>query len=308
LCKAKIPLEVQKITQLTGHNSAIYSLARGKDERHFLSAAGEGWVAEWNLDDPDLGKLIAKVEAQIFSLCFLPSANTVILGNMNGGVHWVDLMDENNTRNIAHHKKGVFAICEANGKIFTAGGSGVLTKWSIEERRTLESFHLSNQSLRSMAFSKKRNELAIGASDHSIYFLDAESLELKKKIESAHANSVFSLKYTSDENRLVSGGRDAHLKIWDLENENASVKSLPAHLFTINDIEFSPDGKWLATASRDKAVKIWDAENFKLKKVLEGLRDGGHYNSVNALLWMKDGTLASAGDDRSIVLWKVSAA
>ena len=77
---------------------------------------------------------------------------------------------------------------------------------------------LTNQSLRSLAYSAKRNEIAVGASDNHIYFLDAESLELKHKIENAHDNSVFAVHYSLDEKLLFSGGRDARLKVWNLEN------------------------------------------------------------------------------------------
>ena len=55
-------LKVKKIAQLTGHNASVFALAKGKDARHFLSGSGDGWVVEWSLDNPDLGKLIARVE------------------------------------------------------------------------------------------------------------------------------------------------------------------------------------------------------------------------------------------------------
>jgi WD40 repeat protein len=305
LRKANIPNQVQKIAQLTGHNAAIYALAPGRDEKHLLSAAGDGWVAEWNLEDPDTGRLVAKVDTQIFSLCSLPDENVLVVGNMNGGVHWVDLADEKDTRNVAHHSKGVYGICRVGQSIFTAGGDGKLTRWSVKERRSLESFHLANQSLRAVVYNENRNELAVGASDHAIYFLDAQTMELRHQIEKAHDNSVFVVRYSPDGKYLLSGGRDAHLKSWALEDDFELKHSLPAHLFTINDVVFHPQGHLFATASRDKTLKIWDAENFKLVKVLEGLRDGGHFNSVNRLFWSShEETLISASDDRSLILWK----
>ena len=189
--------------------------------------------------------------------------------------------------------------------VFTVGGGGKLTRWSAKERRSLESYHLANQSLRSVVFCEKRNELAIGASDHSIYILDAESLALKHRIERAHNNSVFALRFSPNGNLLFSGGRDAHLKVWNFDKNFGLVESLPAHLFTINDIVFHPRGHLFATASRDKTIKIWDAEKMQLLKVIEGLRDKGHFNSVNRLLWTDyEETLISASDDRSLILWR----
>ena len=84
--------------------------------------------------------------------------------------------------------------------------------------------------------------------------------------------------------------------------------SQPAHWFTINKIVFHPEGKWFATGSRDKTIKIWDAETFELLKVIETMRDKGHINSVNCLLWSEHNDyLLSCGDDRSIIAWEVGA-
>ncbi len=299
-------ISIKKIAQLTGHNASIFALSASAKPRHFLSAAGDGWVVEWNLHDPEIGRLIAKVETQIFSMKLLPEQQQVVVGNMNGGVHWVDLIDPEQTRNVLHHKKGVYAIERVGDWLLTLGGEGKLSRWSIAERRSQESFQLSSQSLRAIAHAPERNELAIGASDHNIYLLDAETLALRKVIEGAHDNSVFTLRYQDAGRLLFSGGRDAHLKVWDTAADFANISSQPAHWFTINDLAFDPRGQWLATASRDKTIKIWDAKAFKLLKVLDTARDGCHINSVNRLFWSEDGRyLISASDDRSLIVWEI---
>ncbi|MBV6653240.1 MAG: WD40 repeat domain-containing protein [Mameliella sp.] len=300
-------LFVEKINQLTGHNASIFALEKDQAANSFLSGAGDGWIVRWSLDGSDNGKLIAKVETQVFSLLHLPEQQIVVAGNMNGGVHWVDLEYPDQTRNIAHHQKGVFAIQAFDHFIFTAGGQGMLTKWDCATGKALESLQLSNQSLRSLAIAPEREEIAVGASDNSIYLLDANTLQIRHKIDAAHDNSVFSLAYSPDETYLLSGGRDAHLKAWGLKGEPVCIDQKPAHWFTINSIVFSPCGRWFATGSRDKTVKIWDAKTFELLKVLETIRDKGHLNSVNRLFWTPyQNYLISAGDDRSIIIWKVT--
>lgn len=299
-------LSVEKKAQLTGHNAAIFALTAGERPHEFISGAGDGWIVRWNLDDPEMGRLLAKVETQIFSLLYLPDRSVVVAGNMNGGVHWVDLRQPENNRNVAHHQKGVFGICRTGDSVFTIGGHGVLTRWSIDGFRTVESLQITNQSLRSIDYHPERNELAVGASDNAIYLLDATSLKIKRQLSAAHDNSVFTVRYTADGRRLLSGGRDAHLKIWDLENDCETMFDEPAHWFTINDIAFDPGGRWFATGSRDKSIKIWDADSCRLLKVLEGVRDGGHFNSVNRLFWSAHGgQLVSASDDRSMIIWRV---
>ena len=299
-------ISAAKKTQLTGHNAAIFSLGPGPEERQFLSGAGDGWVVRWDLDDPEIGRLIARVETQIFSQLYLKETNTVVVGNMNGGVHWIDLDQQGATKNIAHHKKGVFDIIGVGDHVFTVGGEGSITRWSVPESRTLESYQLTNQSLRCLDFCPVRNEIAVGGSDNSIYLLNASTFELKRTIKESHDNSVFTVKYTPDGNYLLSGGRDAHLRVWDLDNGAEQISSQPAHWFTINSIAIHPGGKWFATGSRDKTIKIWSMETLQLLKVLDTARDGGHINSVNSLFWSPyRNELISCSDDRSIIIWEI---
>lgn len=303
------PINLRQVARLGGHNAAIFALAAYADPRYFLSAAGDGWIVKWDLDDPDPGRLVAKVDTQVFSLCYLKGQERVVAGNMNGGVHWIDLKNPEQTRNIAHHQKGVFAIKALDDVLFTAGGQGLLTRWSATESQTEESIKLSNQSLRSLAIHPGKNQLAVGASDNSIYLLKLPDFQLIHTISNAHENSVFSLQYSPDGRYLISGSRDAHLKVWDIWNGFQEVIAQPAHWFTINAISYHPEGHLVATASRDKTIKIWDAENFELLKVIETIRDNGHVNSVNSLLWTSyQNHLLSASDDRTIGIWQLETA
>ncbi len=258
------------------------------------------------MNDPELGRLLAKVDSQIFSLYFLEKEGWLVAGNMYGGLHWIDLAALEASKNIAHHQKGVFAIERVGDALLTAGGGGTLIRWNIAEQRAVESLRLSNQSLRCIAYSLKRNELAIGASDHHIYLLDAADLTIKRTIQKAHNNSVFSIRYSADDQYLISGGRDAHLKIWSINNSFELISARPAHWYTINDVALHPKGHIFATASRDKTIKIWDAITFELLKVIETIRDQGHLNSVNCLYWSSHHDwLVSCSDDRSILIWEI---
>lgn len=299
--------QITRKMQLTGHNAAVYALAATGDGRHFLSGSGDGWIVRWDLEAPETGQLIARVEGQIFSLCYLPERSVVVVGNMHGGVHWVNLEDPRQTLNIAHHKKGTFAILRVRDRVYTAGGDGMLTRWDAATGRSLESIQLSYQALRSLDYHPQRQEIAVGSSDQGIYLVDEHSLAIRHRWLVAHQSSVFSVRYGPHGQVLFSGGRDALLRKWDLTSKEALLEQ-PAHWFTINTIAFDPTGHWFATGSRDKTIKIWKATTGELVKVLDTIRDGCHVNSVNTLLWMDNGkTLISASDDRSLILWHFQA-
>ena len=285
--------------QLTGHNGAIYALAGLGDT--LLSAGGDGWLVQWNYTDPTLGKVVARIDGRIFSFCAFPDRPLVVAGDMTGGVRWIDLADAAATRNVAHHRQGTFAV-KLDGKyLYTVGGEGRLTRWDVVTQRTVESLQLSGQPLRSLALHPQRPEAAVGSSDGNIYVIDLIDFRLRQTLRAAHSNSVFTVTYSPDGQWLYSGGRDAQLNRWHTEDFQLEQR-VPAHLSTLNALAFSPDGQWLATAGRDKTVKIWSAATLQLQKVLEGVRDRGHFNSVNALTWNERG-LFSAGDDRTVVWW-----
>jgi WD40 repeat protein len=313
-------IAVKKIAHLTGHTGSVFVLTQGHTPQYILSGAGDGWLVEWDLNQPETGKLLAKVESTLFSLLFLPHENKLIAGNKDGGIHFIDLNDTSKDKNILHHKKGIFNIQIIENQLFTLGGEGILTRWSLDEKKAIERLHLSAKSLRCMDFSMERNEIAVGASDGNIYFLNAQ-LELKHILKKAHENSVFTLKYTPDGKYLITGGRDAHLKIWQFTNDRTTslithhpslITDVSAHWFTINSIVFHPQHPSIfATASRDKTIKIWhfqpeQAEPLRILKVLDTIRDGCHINSVNTLYWSPfNNYLISGSDDRSLMVWDI---
>ena len=300
------PTLLKKRHRLTGHESSIYALCAGPGDREWLSGDGAGWIVRWRLDDPETGHLLARVENRVFSLAHLADHRLIVAGNMDGGLHWIPLDAPEDNVNIAHHQRGLFGLQAIGDYLFTAGGDGFLSRWAIADRRREESLQLTREPLRCLAYSAVRNELAVGSSDNTIYLLSADDLRLKAQL-SGHANSVFSVCYDPGGRLLFSGGRDAYLRVWDLSAEREVSAGEAAHWYTVNALALHPQAPYLATGSRDKTIKIWDTRDRSLRKVLDTIRDGGHINSVNALLWHPDGTLISAGDDRSIILWEEAA-
>lgn len=298
-------MNVKQIAKLTGHKGSIYTIVQGDEPHKVLSGAGDGWVIEWDLTNFKMAKVIAKVESNIFSMAYLKDRNWLAVGNMFGGLHWLDLNSKTDLKNVAFHEKGIFDILQIQDAIFTVSGDGILAKWKVETQQVTHSIQLTNSSLRSIDYDKLGKRFVVAGSDNSIYFLD-DNLTLKHKIEAAHDNSIFTAKFNKNGTKIFSGSRDAHLKIWDLNENFETISNQPAHLFTINNLTFHPTKPLFATASRDKTIKIWDLESYKLLKVIDVVKFGGHINSVNKLLWSNyNDWLISVSDDRTVIVWEI---
>ncbi len=285
----------------SGHRAAIYDLQPA--ENGFYSAAADGFLVHWHREDVDFGRVVATVEGGKFlALATIPGG--LVAGTLDGGVHWLYPEAPDRNCHVAHHKLGTFTLRTVGDEVYSGGGDGVLTRWSVPAARTLESLPLSSNSLRQIAYDPMYDRLAVGSSEGAIFLLDRTGFSLLARAP-AHPPSVFALAFSPDGEYLFSGGRDAALNRWSTRSGLHLEQHVTAHLLTVNAIAVHPKGEILATASRDKTVKFWRSSDLQLLKVIEVVRDKGHVNSVNTLCWMDEDTLISAGDDRRILEWRL---
>jgi WD40 repeat protein len=298
-------IDVEKTATLTGHRDCIYALEKGGSDNYFFSAAGDGMVVLWNLENPENGELIAKVENSVYALKYLAEKHQLLIGHNFQGIHLIDVESKKELHSAAITDSYIFDIAVFQNKIFVATGDGTLVVLSLEDLSTIIKIKLSDQSIRSIALSPDNKYIALGFSDSFIRILDSTSLALLYEIE-AHKNSVFALVFSPDGKYLLSGSRDAHLKIWSVIERFELKETIVAHMFAINDIAYSPDGQYFATCSMDKSIKIWSADEFRLLKVIDKARYAGHGTSVNKLYWTTyQELLISCSDDRSISVWDI---
>lgn len=296
-------LSFEKISDFSGHNSAIYSLAYQHLTDFFYSVGGDGWIVKWPLKGVDTnGKLIGETGSKLFSSAMIDKKNLLVTGDIDGNLFWLDVSKNVILGRSAFHKGSIFDICVVNeSRLITVSGDGYLCLWDTDSRFPLLSKRISFQGLRCIVYDQFSDRIYVGASDNNLYVLDNSDFKEIFIIRKAHNNSIFSLQLMSN-HYLISGGRDAHIRIWNLKDftENAD---LPAHWYTVNKILHIPELNIIVTASRDKTIRIWDDNNYALIKTLD-VQKGGHFNSVNTLLWIReDRILLSAGDDRIIRKW-----
>ena len=298
-------INVEKIQSLTGHKDCLYTIIEGEQSNFIYTSGGDGLVVRWNLDQPDLGEMVAKVHNSVYALAIDQQAQQLYIGHNFEGVHALDLLTKETKNSSKITDNYIFDLEIVDNQIYCACGNGQLVILDKQSLQLINKLKVSEASLRSLDFNKTSNELAIGTSDNTIYILDISGKpKLKQKLD-AHTNSVFTTKFHPHLPYLLSAGRDAHLKIWNTLNYNLE-EDIVAHMYAINNISFSPSGEFFATCSMDKSIKLWDAKSFKLLKVIDKARHAGHGTSVNKLLWTDHNhLLVSVSDDRTASIWNI---
>lgn len=290
-------LQIERIDTFSGHRGPVYALENGVDSL-FYSAGSDGWVVQWNLAKPDLGKVIAQIEGSVYAMK-LDASGILWIGHNHQGIQGIQVADQTKVFSIPTKGLSIFSIAFVGSTVWIGHNDGLITVVDREARSVIKHIKASDKSVR--CFCEMRNDqVAVGYSDGFIRIFDS-SFQLVNAFQ-AHESSVFSLQNRGGE--LYSVGKDARIKHWSADFSMLNV--VIGHIYAIHDLQISPDGKWIATASMDKTVKIWESDGLKLRKVVDASRHGGHKNSVNKLIWSSfDDLLVSASDDKNISIWKI---
>jgi WD40 repeat protein len=300
---------IQKLQTLFGHQDSVYALATTEKPNIFFSAAADGYVVCWDLENVGqnqevIGKVIAKISNSIYTLHRIADKNYLVVGHNTDGIHLIDLANYQEIFSVGFTKSAIFDSKHWKNDLWVACGDGnvlVIDLLLFSLKKTLS---FSDKSARCIAICEQRQEIAVGYSDNHIRIFDANTY-LQKADFQAHSSSIFTLSYSPDANFLLSGSRDAHLKIWNTSQNYYLQQDIVAHLFTINHIAYSPDGIFFLTCSKDKSIKLWRSADFALLKVIDKGRYAGHGTSINKLIWLDNLSFASCSDDTTIAVWKI---
>lgn len=300
-------MNIRKIDTFSGHRDSVYTIISDGTASGFYSAGADGFVIQWDLEKPDLGKLVARAGTSVYALCFDEVHKKLWVGQNFEGIQLIDITTGTISATAKITTAAIFDIKIWEDKALIALGDGVIVIMDVKNFAVQKHIKVSEKSIRSIAVNPLTREFATGDSSHNIHIFGLDDFQLKKTVQS-HTNSVFSVQYSPDNRLLFSMGRDAHLKIWNADKNYEAVADIAAHMYAVNHLSHSPDGQYFATCSMDKSIKVWDGATFKLKKIIDRSRHAGHGTSVNRLLWTDyQNLLISCSDDRMISVWEVQA-
>ncbi|MDP2387372.1 MAG: WD40 repeat domain-containing protein [Bacteroidota bacterium] len=300
-----IPI-VTKRTELKGHVGAVYSLSQGLSDDMVLSASGDKFVAQWNIETGKPDTFSVKMQAIVYATFYLKEQNKLLVGTAAGSFHVFDLQEKKEVKNLVLDSKGIFAIqySSLRKKIFLATEGGKLIVLDAKDFLVEKIINVSKLKLRSCCLGAEETILYVTDGTGDLHVFNAQTLE---RIHSFSANKLSCniVAVHPSEAWILTGGRDAYLNVYDVKNYQL-VKSIPAHNYAIYDIKFLTGTNYFATASRDKTVKLWGAQSLDFLLRINKEQYEGHTHSVNSLFWsQKNNCLVSAGDDRRIILWNI---
>lgn len=282
---------------LPGHAGPVYALACNQENQRLFSAGSDGLIAEWRCLTGKQARAIAHIPAAIYALHWIAEKEHLYAGTSTGSVYALDLHHKCLLRAIQAHHSAVFGIfshpTEKEG--WTSGKDGQFLFWDTEKAEPFAAISVTEAGLRGFARLHARDTFLGAGRDGFVYEIDRKRRTVLRQV-SADPHFVFAVQVAPNAAHIATGGKSGFLKIWN--TDLSLIWDAPAHQLTLNAIAWHPGGQIVATGGRDRLIHLWDLQTREKKLTLTG-----HQRSVNALLWIEEDVLASAGDDGLIKIW-----
>lgn len=284
---------LKHISDYLGHTGAIYCLC--SYEQTFWAGDGNGHIVAWSLDN-DIGQVIGLLSCPVYSLAYVNHKSLLIAGDMHGHIYWIDVQSKEIKKRHIAHNKGVFQLLVDSSYLYSCGGDGALTKWTVDTMQPIETIVVSPVGLRSIC-KLSNDTIVVGDGRGHLINIQSETMTMVKD-EKRHDSTIFSIALCPGD-MIATGSRDATIKISNREGK--MINDINAHWYTINCLKSI--GEKLISVSRDKKIRVWNLPDTECLESIDFTK-GGHIRSVNSIISLKDDTmLVTAGDDKVIKVW-----
>lgn len=302
---------------LSGFDNPVINLAFDP-EGSFLATASSTELRTWSVPDGIL-QLQTGQAGNVTGIAFSPDGNTLAVSARDG---WVSVGAMNGPSNLTHlydakspHGETMDGVAFApyGGLLAAFSQGGKIFFWDLFQQKwveTLEGGALRGMVL-SLAFSKSGQYLAAGtfagdtpplgkSFDDDVYIWQPRTYDFVRTMIDGGCFWVGKVVFSPVDETLLAVGNisDGNVRLWRV-SDGTVLRRLP-----IGDvgqsIAFSPDGSLLAT-NYGMQIMLWKVATGDVAAILTG-----HSGKITSLAFSPDGNfLASASEDRTVILWSV---
>lgn len=200
---------------------------------------------------------------------------------------------------LAGHSQSVLGLVECQpGVIASISRDRTLRCWDVATQRCIRSVAAHDAAVLSLIGLPGRG-LVTGGADHRLCLWSEEGERLKAW--AGHDGWVWAMARLN-ENMLASASEDASVKIWNLKTQACLHTLRLAHpLRTIaSHRPKGADGCLLAAGDAKGNVAIWQVGN---GHITELRRFKAHGAAIRRIRYLRDGSLATCGEDNRLRLW-----
>ena len=283
----------EKAGEILGHSDTVTSVAFTSDGKWLFSGSLDRTVKMWDVVQRKK-QFSMGFASKVFSLALSPDDNLLAVGYGDGTIKVCKAIENPDCATLrGHHETLINLAFSAAGKFLFSSDSKLsyngedgsfsfdenasdtaIKSWDVATliREQTPIPHLRGQDILTFGYTPDSKSLAIIGGDDSITLLDAETNELRFRLET-DLNTVRSIALSPDGKLIATAYPSAAL--WDASTGKQIGKPLPHSEQEIAEIAFSPDSRQLATVTLGGTVRVWDTAS---QELVAKLRSEGNYN------------------------------
>jgi WD40 repeat protein len=289
---------------LSGFSSSVYGVSISPDGTLIATADGNKNVKLWDRKG-NLLKILTGHSDRIFAVTF--SSDSQIIAS-SGGEGTVKLWKPDGTllKDLNEDKKNdafrAVAFSPDGDMIAAAGDDTTVKLWKLDGtlKKIISKNTLQGHSSRvwDVSFSNDKQLIASASRDGTVKLWKPDGTLLNTI--NGHKGEVYGVAISPDSKIIASASEDGTVKLWNKDGTLQKTIQVDWQGSGVKKVTFNPEGSVIATASENGKVKLWKLDG-TLQKTLDL-----HKDEVSSISFSRDDkTLASASNDKSVILWNI---
>ncbi len=288
--------DVSLVRVIRGTGGAITSLVTIGDGDGLALAGEDGSVQIWNAGTGTMERALIGPLNEVTAIA--AADGRLVAARRDGTVDMFDLKTGARTATLDKGDGPTWSVVFGRGDgRFLAAGQDTKIRLASANGRIESVFSGHGNAVYALAYAPGRRIIVSGGADKLVNVWDERRRRLLRSLE-GHTDDVRAVAIDARTDLVASGSNDKNVIVWSLAN-GEKLRQLSGHTDRVLGIAFAPNGRMLASASADGTAKLWSLETGEVLATYVG-----HIGAVKSLAFLPDGRLATAGDDRTVRVWK----
>jgi WD40 repeat protein len=284
---------------LKGHNKLITSLAYDTASKQLYSGSYDGVILQWNLESGIAVTINGTGHTSSITQAVVQGSKLVSV-SVDDTARFTPLSPPQYSQNGHKLDSQPQGVAVASGKdvavvvtlnsVVVFQGEKVVSNTPVKFQPTC------------VAVSADASEVAVGAKDNSIHIYSISGTTLSEQaVLSGHRGYLTAISYSPDGKYIASADQNRDVFVWDKAARKIKVDGWVYHNAKVTSLAWNPNSNNIVTGSLDSHVYVWSVSEPSKFIAIKNAHRGG----VNAVLWVDEHTVASAGMDSAIKTWTI---